>query len=509
MGRARAGLHHYTVQSWRKAKPWTAYSHAGQPQDRWAAKRRSTAVQEVDRGAAAAEKGVPGPSADAEPPPNAVDLASDCATQDIEATDSTGTDWVRDEAASTEDGTELGLLAGGELPPFLDADCVIEGGEDIGFGMDSIQDTLGAEGEHFDPAWCYSGLDPLFPLLPPWMCGIHPDLIEDGMCFPYMEDTEGPGVSLGLIGALSFVEPVEALDEHIAAGVCESICTALLEAVTENVAAPCKGQNKEPCRPTDDDRYWGNAGQMDAASGADWETADTASDTDSGACVAGRSTGRGEWRQRHGSEQAVGIGIPEDVSAGKDSVQREGSNNDESEIEPGSTTAMLRNIPNKYTRDMLVDQLNRSFKGCFDFLYLPIDFKNRCNVGYAFINFCSEESYRRFVKSFHLVPVCQCLPGLNSWKVVEVTPARVHGLDANVHRLRNSPVMAELIEHPEWMPMIFNDDGEPKAFPPPTTTLMPAKLRQKGRRDDNNKVQQKRSHGPRSSGQGRSGRGRP
>ena len=43
----------------------------------------------------------------------------------------------------------------------------------------------------------------------------------------------------------------------------------------------------------------------------------------------------------------------------------------------GYTTVMLRNIPNKYTREMLVKQLNQDFKGRFDFVYLPIDFKNK------------------------------------------------------------------------------------------------------------------------------------
>jgi len=51
------------------------------------------------------------------------------------------------------------------------------------------------------------------------------------------------------------------------------------------------------------------------------------------------------------------------------------------------TTVMLRNIPNKYTREMLVNQLCVDYKGLFDFMYLPIDFKNKCNVGYGFINF--------------------------------------------------------------------------------------------------------------------------
>lgn len=143
------------------------------------------------------------------------------------------------------------------------------------------------------------------------------------------------------------------------------------------------------------------------------------------------------------------------------------------------TTVMLRNIPNKYTREMLVKQLQVDFKGRFDFMYLPIDFKNKCNVGYGFINFRNEEACRSFVKNFNGVDVSKCLPGLNSKKVAEVTPARVQGLNENVRRLRNSPVMNQLIDHPEWMPLMFNERGQQEQFPQPDQPLPPVKPRRR------------------------------
>ncbi|TKY73713.1 MEI2 4 [Spatholobus suberectus] len=50
------------------------------------------------------------------------------------------------------------------------------------------------------------------------------------------------------------------------------------------------------------------------------------------------------------------------------------------------TTLMIKNIPNKYTSKMLLAAIDEQCRGTYDFLYLPIDFKNKCNVGYAFIN---------------------------------------------------------------------------------------------------------------------------
>mmetsp|Transcript_98143 Transcript_98143/g.247682 ORF Transcript_98143/g.247682 Transcript_98143/m.247682 type:complete len:161 (-) Transcript_98143:204-686(-) len=146
---------------------------------------------------------------------------------------------------------------------------------------------------------------------------------------------------------------------------------------------------------------------------------------------------------------------------------------------------MLRNIPNKYTREMLVKQLNQDFRGRFDFVYLPIDFKNRCNVGYGFINFRTSEACDEFVSKFNGVDVRKCLPGLNSRKVAEVTPARVQGLDENVRRLRNGPVMNELVHHPDWMPLLLDEDGEEKNFPVPDQPCPPVKPRRiRGGRDE-------------------------
>jgi len=145
------------------------------------------------------------------------------------------------------------------------------------------------------------------------------------------------------------------------------------------------------------------------------------------------------------------------------------------------TTVMLRNIPNKYTREMLIKQLSVEFHGQFDFMYLPIDFKNKCNVGYGFINFRTHAACECFIHKFHGVDVRKCLPGLNSKKVVEVTPARVQGLAENIRRLRNSPVMNQLQDHPEWMPLIFNSNGDEEKFPMPECPLPPVKPRGRNR----------------------------
>mmetsp|Transcript_34116 Transcript_34116/g.62426 ORF Transcript_34116/g.62426 Transcript_34116/m.62426 type:complete len:383 (-) Transcript_34116:251-1399(-) len=130
------------------------------------------------------------------------------------------------------------------------------------------------------------------------------------------------------------------------------------------------------------------------------------------------------------------------------------------------TTIMLRNIPNKYTRKMLIDQLHLAgFKGDIDYLYLPTDFQNRCNVGYCFCNLRTPEARARLQQQFDGVAAQTCLPGFNSYKICQVTKAKWQGREENVRRLKSGPeLMAQLALHPEWLPLLLDSEGNQENF---------------------------------------------
>mmetsp|Transcript_35297 Transcript_35297/g.76935 ORF Transcript_35297/g.76935 Transcript_35297/m.76935 type:complete len:740 (-) Transcript_35297:134-2353(-) len=125
----------------------------------------------------------------------------------------------------------------------------------------------------------------------------------------------------------------------------------------------------------------------------------------------------------------------------------------------GYTTVMLRNIPNRYTRDMLAERLDAGYKAQYDFVYLPIDFNSKCNVGYAFINFRTPAIAAKFMQEFHGAKTKHALPGFSSSKVCEVSYARVQGRDNNMDNLRDEKFIEKLMERPEWQPLFIDDQG--------------------------------------------------
>jgi len=94
------------------------------------------------------------------------------------------------------------------------------------------------------------------------------------------------------------------------------------------------------------------------------------------------------------------------------------------------TTAMIRNVPPKYTQAKFMREVNgMGFLGQYDFLYLPMDMRRRTNRGFAFVNFNTPEITQRFHRTCH----GKHLPLFPSEKPLEVAPADIQGFEANAH----------------------------------------------------------------------------
>ncbi|CAN4123936.1 unnamed protein product [Withania somnifera] len=146
----------------------------------------------------------------------------------------------------------------------------------------------------------------------------------------------------------------------------------------------------------------------------------------------------------------------------------------ESNCRDSRTTVMIKNIPNKYSQKLLLNMLDNHCIHCneqiaddddqpkssYDFVYLPIDFINKCNVGYGFVNMTSPQATLRLYKAFHL----QNWEVFNSRKICQVTYARLQGIEALKEHFKNSkfPCEAE-----EYMPVIFAPPRDGKLLTEP------------------------------------------
>jgi len=115
-------------------------------------------------------------------------------------------------------------------------------------------------------------------------------------------------------------------------------------------------------------------------------------------------------------------------------------------------TFMLRDLPDGCTRDTVQAMLdNRGLVGEYDFLYVPIDFKTRANLGHAIVNFVSSNAAMVFLQTFDgsVTANVSC-----------------NGLEALAARYQNSPVMHPAVPD-DYRPAIFQA-GRRANFPAPS-----------------------------------------
>jgi hypothetical protein len=101
------------------------------------------------------------------------------------------------------------------------------------------------------------------------------------------------------------------------------------------------------------------------------------------------------------------------------------------------TTIMIRHIPNKYNISTLLEEINIEFKNKYDLFYLPIDYVNNCNLGFAFIN---------FTDPMHIISFYDMYRGkkwkrFNSWKICELAYAKFQGKKDLINHFEKGSVL--------------------------------------------------------------------
>ena len=119
------------------------------------------------------------------------------------------------------------------------------------------------------------------------------------------------------------------------------------------------------------------------------------------------------------------------------------------------TTVMIRHIPNRYSYQNLQDEINLVCQNKYDFLYLPLDSENNCNLGYAFINFINPLHIVNFYFAFKSRKwLCY-----NSLKECDLSFAKFQGkseLTSNFERNMNKS------DDKRRIPLLFEIKNPPK-----------------------------------------------
>ena len=120
------------------------------------------------------------------------------------------------------------------------------------------------------------------------------------------------------------------------------------------------------------------------------------------------------------------------------------------------TTVMIRHIPNRYNYQTLQNEIDVVCKDKYDFLYLPIDSENDCNLGYAFINFINPLHIVRFYEMFKSRKWLY----YNSFKECDLSFAKFQGKTALTSNYEKN--MNNINIDKRKIPMIFDIKYPPK-----------------------------------------------
>lgn len=138
------------------------------------------------------------------------------------------------------------------------------------------------------------------------------------------------------------------------------------------------------------------------------------------------------------------------------------------------TTVMMKHLPQFFTRTQFRRFLDsQGFAAKYDFVYVPTAFRSGQSFGYAVVNFIAtgiaEEAIRK-------LQGCQSVDPEDA-KGLEVCYSHPNnqGLNANIDRYRNSPVMHDEVPD-EQRPMLLKG-GEPLKFPSPTKRIHAPRVR--------------------------------
>lgn len=134
----------------------------------------------------------------------------------------------------------------------------------------------------------------------------------------------------------------------------------------------------------------------------------------------------------------------------------------------GKTTLMIRNLPNKYqAADVMKLLKSVGLEASFDFLYVPLDFRNSANLGYAFINMVEPKDTLGLFEAF----AGKRWDEKGSKKVCEIKWARLQGKERLIAHFREAKFPSQ---ERRFVPLVWGTrktvsgrevvDGEPQTI---------------------------------------------